>query len=150
ENTYYINPNDPFNADGSYKYNLTYSGQNYLGYGQGNSGDKKLYGELARNYQRTFDKHSVSGLVIYNQNDNQNAFGGNVTLSLPYRMHGVAARATYAYDNKYFAEVSVGYNGSENFAPNNRYGTFPAFGVGYILSNESFFERFRNTFQLLK
>lgn len=150
ENTYYINPNDPFNADGSYKYNLTYSGQNYLGYGQGNSGDKKLYGELALNYQRTFDKHSVSGLVIYNQNDNQNAFGGNVTLSLPYRMHGVAARATYAYDNKYFAEVSVGYNGSENFAPNKRYGTFPAFGVGYILSNESFFERFRNTFQLLK
>ncbi|WP_243732497.1 SusC/RagA family TonB-linked outer membrane protein [Pedobacter metabolipauper] len=150
ESTFYISPNDPYNADGSYKYLQTFTGQNFLGYALGNSGDKKLYGEIALNYQRDFGKHSVSGLLIYNQNDNINAFGGNFTLSIPYRMHGVAARASYGYDNRYFAEFSVGYNGSENFAPDRRYGTFPAFGLGYILSNEKFFENLKNTFQLVK
>ncbi|WP_198139819.1 TonB-dependent receptor [Pedobacter sp. BAL39] len=150
ESTYYINPNDPYNADGSYKYNQTFTGQNFLGYTRSNGGDKKLYAELALNYQRDFGKHAVSGLLLYNQNDNTNAFASNFTLSIPYRLQGVAGRATYAYDNRYFAEFNIGYNGSENFAPDQRYGFFPAFGLGWIVSNEKFFEPLKNTFQLIK
>ena len=150
ENTYYINPNDPTNPDGSYKYNQTFTGQNFLGFSVANGGDKKIYAEVALNYNRTFGKHAVSGLALYNQNDNLNSFANNFTLSIPYRMHGFAGRATYAYDNRYFAELNIGYNGSENFAPDKRYGQFPAFGIGWILSNEKFFENLRNTFQLVK
>lgn len=150
ENTYYINPNDPLKADGSYKYNQTFTGQNYLGFSTANGGDKKLYAELALNYNRTFNKHSVSGLVVYNQNDNANAFVPNFTLSIPYRLQGIASRIAYSYDSRYFAELNAGYNGSENFAPDRRYGFFPAFGLGWILSNEKFFEPLRNTFQLIK
>ncbi len=150
ESTYYINPNDPYNADGSYKYGLTFNGQNFLGYTRSNGGDKKMYAELAFNYSRTFGKHAVSGLVLYNQNDNLNAFADNFTLAIPYRSQGIASRVTYAYNDRYFAEANVGYNGSENFAPNKRYGFFPAFGVGWILSNEKFFEGLKNTFQMVK
>lgn len=150
ESTFYINPNDPYNTDGSYKYIQTYTGQSFLGYERTNGGDKKLYTELAINYNRTFGKHAVTGLILYNQNDNLNAFADNFTLAIPYRSQGVAGRATYAYDNRYFAEFNIGYNGSENFAPNKRYGVFPAFGAGWIVSNEKFFESLKNTFQLVK
>jgi TonB-linked SusC/RagA family outer membrane protein len=150
ENTYYINPNDALNTDGSYKYNQTFTGQNFLGFERSNGGDKKLYAELALNYNRTFGKHSVTGLAVYNQNDNTNAFVDNFTLSIPYRLQGIAGRIAYSYDSRYFAEVNAGYNGSENFASDRRYGFFPAFGVGWILSNEKFFEPLKNTFQLIK
>lgn len=53
-------------------------------------------------------------------------------------MLGVAARATYAYDSRYLAEVNVGYNGSEQFAKGHRFGFFPAISLGWLISNEAF------------
>ena len=154
ESLYRINPNDPYitpnDPSSGYKYGLVLQGQDFLNYANTNSGDKKVYAEVGINYNRTFGKHAVSGLVLYNQNDNSNPFAGNLTLSIPYRLQGVATRATYAYDNKYFAEFNLGYNGSENFAPSKRYGAFPAFGVGWLVSNEPFFEKLKNTFQMVK
>ncbi len=35
------------------------------------------------------------------------------------------------------AEFNVGYNGSENFAPGKRYGTFPAMLLGWVVSDEA-------------
>lgn len=154
ESLYRINPNDPYNTAGDpnsgYKYNLILQGQDFLNYSYGNDGDKKLYFEGAINYNRTFGKHAVSGLLLYNQNDNTKAFAPNLTLSLPYRLQGIASRATYAYDNKYFFEFNMGYNGSENFAPNKRYGFFPAIGLGWLLSSEKFFEPLKDAIQMVK
>lgn len=151
QNTYYVSPNDPYLPDGSLNYgNPTYNGQKYLSYTNANSGDRKLYAEAGFTYNRQFGKHAVSGLALYNQSDNLNPFATTFTLSIPYRTLGVAGRATYSYDNRYFAEVNVGYNGSENFADSRRFGFFPAFGAGWILSNEKFFEPLKNTFQLVK
>ncbi len=150
ENTFYINPNDPTNPDGTYKYTQTFSGQRFLTFTRANGSDKKIYGEFAVNYNKTFGKHAVSGLALYNRTDNVNGFAADFTTAIPYRSQGLAGRITYAFDNRYFAEFNVGFNGSENFAPNKRYGTFPAFGVGWILSNEKFFESLKSTFQLVK
>jgi TonB-linked SusC/RagA family outer membrane protein len=154
ETLYRINPTDPYivpnDPASGYKYGLILQGQDFLNYGISNGGDKKMYFEAAVNYNRTFGKHAVTGLLLYNQNDNTTPFAGNLTLSLPYRLQGVASRATYAYDNKYFFEANVGYNGSENFAPDKRYGFFPAIGIGWLLSNEKFFEKLKNTFQMVK
>ncbi|WP_316772851.1 TonB-dependent receptor [Pedobacter frigiditerrae] len=154
ESLFRINPTDPYitagNPASGYKYALVLQGQDFLNYSIGNGGDKKMYLEAAVNYNRVFGKHAVSGLLLYNQNDNTTPFAGNLTLSIPYRLQGVASRATYAYDNKYFFEFNVGYNGSENFAPDKRYGFFPAIGIGWLLSNEKFFEKFKNTFQMVK
>ena len=39
---------------------------------------------------------------------------------MPFNVIGFSGRATYGYDQKYLAEVNVGYNGSEQFSPNKR------------------------------
>ncbi|MBO9631506.1 MAG: TonB-dependent receptor, partial [Chitinophagaceae bacterium] len=51
---------------------------------------------------------------------------------------GYVYRLTYAYDGKYFAEASGRYDGHYYFAPGKRYGFFPAFSLGWRLSEESF------------
>jgi TonB-linked SusC/RagA family outer membrane protein len=86
------------------------------------------------NYARTFRQvHEVTGMVLA-QRDYWESEGAEI----PYNVIGISARATYAYDDRYLLEANIGYNGSEQFAPNKRFGFFPAFSVGYIVSNEEF------------
>lgn len=95
------------------------------------------------NYNRAFNKHSVTGLVLYQQQ--KNIFDEQ----LPFNLMGVAGRLTYGFDNKYFAEFNAGYNGSEQFAKGRRFGFFPAVSAGWIISNENFLAN-NKTFTLLK
>lgn len=90
----------------------------------------------AINYARTFgEKHEVGGMILA-QRDNWESTGGD----LPFNVLGIAARATYGYDNRYLAEINMGYNGSEQFAPSKRFGFFPALSLGWVLSNEAFLQ----------
>ena len=52
-------------------------------------------------------------------------------------------RANYGYDNKYFFEFSFRLDGSNNFAPGNRWGFFPSFSAAWVLSNEKFFQNWK-------
>lgn len=88
------------------------------------------------NYNRTFGRHAVSGMVLAQRDNWESTIG-----EIPFNVVGLAGRITYAYDNRYLAEVNLGYNGSEQFAPNNRYGFFPAFSAGWVVSNEKFFRQ---------
>ena len=99
------------------------------------------------NYQRTFGKHDISAMVMMN-NDNVTLFGpasdpSNPTANStdPYKHNSAAGRLTYVLNQKYIAEFSLGYMGSEIFAPEKRYGFFPAGSVGWILSNEGFLKQ---------
>ncbi|NRF40550.1 TonB-dependent receptor [Pedobacter foliorum] len=86
------------------------------------------------NYSRTFaEKHDVTAMVL-GQRDYWETTAGEI----PFNVIGVAARATYGYDNRYLAEFNMGYNGSEQFAPSKRFGFFPAASVGWVISNEQF------------
>lgn len=85
------------------------------------------------NYARSFGVHDLTGMFLF-QRDNWDSYGSDI----PYNMLGLSARATYAYDLRYLAEVNIGYNGSEQFSKQNRFGFFPAFSVGWIISNENF------------
>ncbi|WP_228099532.1 MULTISPECIES: SusC/RagA family TonB-linked outer membrane protein [Bacteroidaceae] len=85
------------------------------------------------NYARQFEKHDVSAMALFQRDNWQKA-----NADLPYNMLGLSARATYAYDSRYLAEVNVGYNGSEQFAKGQRFGFFPAFSAGWVASNEAF------------
>lgn len=89
--------------------------------------------QASLNYTRSFDRHHVGGMLL-GQRDNWDVYGAQ----LPYNIVGLVARATYDYDNRYLAEFNFGYNGSEQFAPNNRFGSFPAFSAGWVASNEAF------------
>ncbi|MGV3762519.1 SusC/RagA family TonB-linked outer membrane protein [Parapedobacter sp.] len=89
--------------------------------------------QASLNYARSFGRHHVGGMLL-GQRDNWDVYGAD----LPYNIVGLVARATYDYDNRYLAEFNFGYNGSEQFAPSNRFGSFPAFSVGWVASNEAF------------
>lgn len=94
------------------------------------------------NYNRTFNEiHKVSGMVLA-QYDNSEIASGTSENLLPYNYLGVAGRGTYRFKDRYLVECSVGYNGSEQFAPGKRFGIFPAGSLGWVISNEQFMDRF--------
>ena len=55
---------------------------------------------------------------------------------IPQRNLGFSMRGTYGFKDRYFAEASFGYNGSERFAKDHQYGFFPAVGMAWIASKE--------------
>lgn len=85
-------------------------------------------------------------MFVYTQQSKTINDAGDFIGSLPYRLQGIAGRATYSWHDRYFAEFNIGYNGGENFPKSKRFGTFPAFGVGWVLSNEKFWEPIQNVF----
>lgn len=106
-----------------------------LFYSWGNVYDtRKTYYELGLNYERIFGLHSVTALVLANRDLKY------INDETPYATEGLVGRFTYDYGRRYLAEINMGFNGSENFAPGNRYGFFPAFAAGWILTNEPFMQ----------
>ena len=140
--------------DGTYAYDISRVGtvQNEtLATSNGTSGDRTLYFQTSLDYNRTIArKHAVSGLLLYNQQEYNINNPSDLITSLPKRTQGIAGRATYAYDNRYLAEVNFGYNGSENFAKGKRFGFFPSAALGYVVSNEKYWDGLANTVSLLK
>ena len=59
-------------------------------------------------------------------------------------------RATYDWKNRYMAEFNIGYNGSANYAPGKRFGTFPAGSFGWIVSEEKFWKPIKSVVSFLK
>ena len=104
---------------------------------QGKARDWYLEGSF--NYSRVFGKHTVNALMLYNQSK-QFYYSGGEYANIPRSYVGLVGRVTYDYANKYMAEFNIGYNGSENFAPERRFGTFPAGSLGWILSEEKFWK----------
>lgn len=93
-----------------------------------------LYYEVSMNYDRSFGKHNVSLLGLFNRQER------NSGTDFPYYNEGLVGRVTYDYNRKYLLEFNIGYTGSERFAPDNRFGTFPSIAVGYVVSEEPFFK----------
>ncbi len=137
-------------ADGNLQFDQTAIGERFLSFGRNSIGDRTIYVEGALNYNKSFGKHDVGGLLLYNQSDKVDSQAANFINSLPFRFLGVSGRATYGYDNRYFVEGNFGYNGAENFAPNKRYGFFPSFGLGWVISEESFFGSLKDHVQMAK
>ena len=120
---------------------------------QTRSATSKSYYELGLHYTREFaEKHNVSAAVIYTMEEDKNTTGNLETIqaSLPARNQGVRGRATYAYDGRYMAELSLTYNGSEKFDESKRWGLFPAIGLGYMISGERWWEPMKKVFPSFK
>jgi TonB-linked SusC/RagA family outer membrane protein len=126
-------------------------GSDYLGFSRAVSGSKTFYLEASSTYDRVFsDQHRVGALFLFNMKEAVNTAPNDYTASIPNHHIGIAARATYSFRDRYFIEGNFGYNGSENFAKLNRFGFFPSIAVGYLISNESYWESLRETVHLLK
>ena len=85
-----------------------------------------------------FDKHNVAGMFLFNRRDYVDLRNTDPTGSLPYRRQGIAGRVSYNWNQRYFAEFNFGYNGSEQFPKGKRYGFFPSISLGYVITNEDF------------
>ncbi|WP_289054839.1 SusC/RagA family TonB-linked outer membrane protein [Carboxylicivirga marina] len=113
------------------------------GYGETKGKARDWYMDLGLNYARQFGVHNVGGLLLYNQRTmyypKNNGSYVNYA-DIPAGVVGIVGRVTYDYNTKYMAEFNVGYNGSENFHPDRRYGWFPAGSLGWVVSEESFMQ----------
>lgn len=124
--------------EGNLLTNLLNEGQEFLGYSRGAGGERAMYFESQLNYNKSFDQHTIGGLLLFNLRDYVNFNSGSAIGSLPYRNQGLAGRITYNFTDRYFIETNFGYNGSENFERGKRFGFFPSVAMGWLLTNERF------------
>lgn len=112
-----------------------------LQYSESTNRSRDWYMEVAVNYKRDFGNHHVSTLAMYNQTMKYYPDSNpEVFKSIPRSYIGLVGRATYDWKTRYMAEINVGYNGSENFAPGKRFGFFPAASAGWVLTEEKFMQ----------
>jgi TonB-linked SusC/RagA family outer membrane protein len=118
---------------------------NLLNYSHVSNANKLVDIHVVLDYKRSFFRNNVSATAIYLQRNKINS-GEN----LPHRDQGVSGRISYNYGHRYFAEFDLGYTGSANFAKGYRFGLFPSYAAGYLISNEKFFKPLTNIINKLK
>jgi TonB-linked SusC/RagA family outer membrane protein len=145
--SYYATGRD---ANGKLILQTTRDATGVYSYTSARSSTHRMYTEAALNYNRSYGKSDVGGLLLFNQSEFVDGNAATFTSAVPYRNRGLTGRATYGYNNRYFLEGNFGYTGSENFSPSKRYGFFPSVGVGYIVSNEKFYSAIKNVIPYFK
>ena len=94
---------------------------------------RRLYYSFQLNYANTFaKKHNVTAMGDFNREEYAR---GSAEPS--FRENWVF-RATYDYDRKYLLEYNGSYNGSEKFAPQNRFVFFQSGALGWLVTEEQF------------
>ena len=111
-------------------------------YNENKWGNRNWYAEASFDYARHFGKHNIGALLLYNQSKTYYPWDSDDSLyqSIPKGYVGLVGRITYDYATKYLLDFNIGRNGSENFAPGKRYGTFPSISLGWIPSQETWWE----------
>ncbi|HOO83760.1 MAG TPA: TonB-dependent receptor [Prolixibacteraceae bacterium] len=133
-------------------------------YSQGMSRNFYYNFDNVLSYQTTIDKHSIEGIIGMNAQDGRyfNVNGSregylsnvapvinNVTTNIDttyiYGDYGEGdsrfsyfARASYNYNEKYMATVSIRRDGSSRFGRDKRYGYFPSASAGWVITQEDF------------
>ena len=96
---------------------------------------RRLNTQLIMDYNNKFGKdHSVYALALFNRSTDVSGSDA------PANFQGYAARMGYIFRSKYIVELNAGYNGSDRFKAQNRYGLFPAVSAGWNVSEEQFFK----------
>ncbi|MDB5119660.1 MAG: hypothetical protein JWN56_878 [Sphingobacteriales bacterium] len=114
---------------------------NSVGYG---SRQRLFYTELSAGYSKDWGSNGLEALVIVNDDSRM------IDDQLVSNLRGLSGRLSYSYRGKYLAEAAFGYNGSERYPENNRYGFFPAAGLGWVISKENFMQGQKNWLNTLK
>jgi TonB-linked SusC/RagA family outer membrane protein len=93
------------------------------------------FGAVRRNYDLDIDELNMGSS---NQADLSNSGASSMGRQL-----GLVYRLAYNYGDRYLFEASGRYDGSYYFASDKRFGFFPAFSVGWRVSEESFMKSVR-------
>lgn len=104
--------------------------------------------DLVHNYQRTISYNNGArgeGLP----NDETRALSQTERALTPrsgneseYTFNSFLAIANYKIKDRYFAQGSFRVDGSSRLGQENKYGIFPALGVGYLISEEDFIKKY--------
>ena len=128
--------------------------------------NSRIYGKIQANYSQTFGKHNVNAIFAgeVTKNSMANLFGKRfygATDATSFYTHdvidmglsttgtnsgmrssgatqGVLGRLNYSFSGKYLVEVMGRYDGTYYYAPGKRWGFFPAYSLGWRISEESF------------
>lgn len=147
--TYAVQGRDPETGELQFKQNDV--GTEFLGYARALASNRAKEMKAQFLYDKILGtRHRVGGMFMYYQRDFINGNASTSILALPYRRQGIAARGMYSFDDRYFLELNVGYNGSENFPKGQRFGLFPAVAGGWLISAEPFFEGLKQAVDVLK
>ena len=156
-------------ADGSYL--LAPRTSPSLGLGKSNIENQEY--QLQLNYDRSFGNHNISAMAMalekksrYENSSMQRVSfdsevldqmdAGNSTDQTLSAYDTKTARISYLgrlnynFANRYLAEFNIRRDASENFAPSHRWGTFMSGSLGWVISEEKFFEPLRQTIDFLK
>lgn len=130
--SYYYNPEDgSYTLDPRGKYQL----EGYTLVGATDDDTKNLDLQAFINYDRTFDKHHFSSLLLFNRQSFTDVHAAGV----PNKFQGYSLKIGYDYSERYLFDFNLGYNGSDRFKSDKRFGIFPAFGLGWNINKEDFF-----------
>ena len=142
---YYSVVNGSYNpADNTFELAEMQTGTEYLSEsGISRNADNTFYFDARLNYNRRFGNHSVTGMLMYMMRE----YRSDV---LPNRNQGFSGRFTYDYGNKYLVEFNFGYNGTERIQKDDRFEFFPAASIGWVISNEDFWEPLKDYVNHLK
>lgn len=86
-------------------------------------------------YNYGFNDNTLSEFEALTNQNNAQATGSSAFS----REISVFGRAAYTYDEKYFAEVTMRYDGSSRLAPGHRWAYFPSGMIGWRIDRENFF-----------
>ena len=132
-------------------YNLTPDNVPYLGNTEGDrNGNTHIYLEGRLSWENSWGPHSLSLMTVGTLNEIAltDGRGGSIYYTLPERNVGNSGRVSYDFGKRYFIEFAYGYNGSEKFSKDKRFGFFPSLGAAWLVSNEPFWKE--NIISLLK
>ena len=104
----------------------------------GDSQSTQMSYEVRGLHVAAWGQHQTSLTLVLNAQETTTSATSSVLDGIPNRNMGLSMRGTYGFRDRYFAEASFGYNGSERFAKDHQFGFFPAFGVAWIASKEKF------------
>ena len=112
------------------------------------SNSSEMYGYA---YPATFTMDDAFGMINntnYDKNHGKDYF--KATVGTPSRTQSWFGRANYSYKGKYLLTATFRADGSSNFAPNHRWGYFPAAAAAWRISDEAFLEGAKDWLDNLK
>ncbi|MBU3744598.1 MAG: SusC/RagA family TonB-linked outer membrane protein, partial [Sediminibacterium sp.] len=160
-------------GEGSTPTNTSYDNSVKTAVSQSQSESKRYQQDHTLQFARTFNgKHVVSALAgftsIYSYSSYLNASRRDTSVNIndnpdfwyigvsnannpgnydggggESAIMGYFGRVSYSYLGKYLLNATVRRDGSSKFAPQNRWGTFGSVGLGWIVSDEKFFSKFK-------
>ncbi len=106
-------------------------------------GDRREFFDVQLNWDRSFGNHHPTATLKYTQDSYVKTvnLGDDLKNGISQRNQDLAGRVAYNWAYRYFVNFNFGYNGSENFAKDNRFGFFPAFSVAWNIAEEAFIKK---------